>query len=1203
MVERLKILLVDDKRENLHALASTLEEIEVEMIEATSGEEALAALDIHSFALAIVDTQMPGMDGYELVDAFGKRGEAQKLPTIFLTDSNAAKDQLYRAYEVGGVDFIKKPYEPVVLVSKVRFFLELANYRLHLEEIVEERTQKIHHLTEVLWVQRKINKVIEEEENRYRLIHCTCQELIKAKDYKSAWILLFDEEEQVIEEAESGLGDAFEPLKREFLQDELNRAREGAHQGWRLTIKGEDGEYIICHQLEYEERLYGLLAISSYKSTIQKEEQRLLEEVAGDLAVALYRIEENEKYKAQERAKRVHQRLEGIISTISTGLLDLPFGSSVHGEIQRSLEQLGDFLWSDRAYLLYLRDEENLLDMKYEWCAEGVSQKKEEFQGVPLSFFSWTWLFFSSEGIFYADSLEDLPDEAFKEKELMEDRSGPFLWIPIRFEQEMKGFLGFDRVRIEEEWTEDIVALLKVFTDILVSALEREKDATALTKSEKQYRLLVENQTDLVVEADTDGVFHFVSPSYCDLFDKTQEELVGSKFMPLVHEEDQEATREAMENLYRPPYTCYVEQRAMTKHGWRWLAWSDKSLLNDEGEVTTIIGVGRDITQRKELEERFTAAFQYSPNLMAIVRGDDRTIVDVNQSFMDTLEYTLEELVGASILDLSVLASFREQEKLREALLSSSRIKDLDLRMETRSGKNLVVRLTTAEILLERKPHLILEYVDITEKQQLEESLQQVQKMESIGRLAGGVAHDFNNLLTVINGYSQMLLEDPVLHSNHRETLEELLKAGEKAQILTRQLLMISRRQVIDPQPLNLNQVIQESLTMYRRLIPSDITMEFQEREELPLIMADPQQLDQVLANLLINARDAIQAKESGEERTIRVETGIVTIESKQIAKKRGIEPGNWVTLMVSDTGIGMDKERQKKVFDPFFTTKPKGEGTGLGLSVVYGVVTQNRGGISLYSEPGRGTLFTLYWAPLDPTEEIKKVQKRVVEGSLKGEETILFVEDEKSVRRFACKGLEGLGYHVVSAENGEEALAKVLEEELPFDILITDVVMPGMDGERLVQEILKIKPGLPIIITSGYTDTMMSTQDFYEKGFPFLHKPYNLHQLTTKIREVLGDSTKESKDSSEPLIYESEETFKIKGLSVEKIPVSLRRDLYEAVEEGYLDSIFAILLKIEREDPRLAENLKKMVDDFDYEGIKELLEEGIDVETIRGEE
>lgn len=1205
MVKPLKVLLADTDSESLQNLEDEVKELSVDTIKTDQFDDTLSAIENHSLALAIIAISMIEGEGSRLLDSIQRRSKTEDLPILFLMDSQREIEELKEYTSSVAIDYIDRPYHTRLFINRVQLILELSSYRFHYRDLVVENIEKIKHLKEVFRLQRRINGIIEGEEDPYKLIDSICQEIITTDKYSSAWIVLLHEEEENLEVITSRQGPDSSILKERLLNVEFNDCCLETFKNPEVSMKRKNRECndcplrdmieeddVICIKLDYADKSFGWMSITSNHGIDYKEDKELLEEVAGDLSLALYRIEENREYGAKEKSRRIHQQLEMIISNISSGLLDLPFGASVEGEVERALNQLGDFLGADRIYLFYLREKESLLDTLYEWSAEGVQPKKENFQGVPMLYFTWTWLFFQSEGILYMDSLEDLPDQAMNEKELMGDRRGPFLWIPIRFEQEVKGFLGFDGVKIEEELTEDIVSLLKVFTDTLVSAVERERDALDLKRSESQYRLLIENQTDLVVEADTEGVFHFVSPSYCELFGKTQKDLVGSRFMPLVHEEDRETTRKAMERLYEPPYTCYVEQRAMTKYGWRWLAWSDKAVLDSNGEVKAIIGVGRDITSRKELEERFTAAFQYSPNMMAIVKGNTFEIVDVNKTFIDNLGYDKNQIIGESIINKEIFDSLEERERLKEALLSEEEwIKGLNLRIKTREKERLVIQVTTATFLLEGRPHLILEAVDITEKQELEESLQQVQKMESIGRLAGGVAHDFNNLLTVINGYSQMLIEDPQLNSYHQETVESILKAGEKAKNLTQQLLLISRRQVTDPQPMDLNSAVMESLEVYRRLIPSHIEIDFQGGKDLPLIMIDPQQLDQVLANLLINARDAIEAQTKNGERLIGVKTDLVTIDSQQIAEGKGIKPGTWVTLSVNDTGIGMDRETQKKVFDPFFTTKAKGEGTGLGLSVVYGVVKQNQGGIRLYSEPGEGTLFTLYWAPLDPTEKLPKKKRGEVRGIRRGNETILLVEDDELVRSFACRGLKNLGYEVITAHDGEEALLKVVKEEITPHILITDLVMPKMNGQELVAELSIYMPDLPVIYTSGYIDSMIRSQEFIEKDSPFLHKPYNLHELTSKITEVLGETQEENSQWDELFLDLEEENQKKNLSNMSQLPDTIKKKLYEAIEGGDFDIILHILHDIEELDPVLTDELKKMVDDFDYEDILDLLE------------
>lgn len=395
----------------------------------------------------------------------------------------------------------------------------------------------------------------------------------------------------------------------------------------------------------------------------------------------------------------------------------------------------------------------------------------------------------------------------------------------------------------------------------------------------------------------------------------------------------------------------------------------------------------------------------------------------------------------------------------------------------------------------------VVAFLDITERRQAEEQLRQASKMEAIGRLAGGVAHDFNNLLTIINGYAQLILEKcPGTDPNHTH-LEEIVKAGDRAASLTRQLLAFGRRQVLVPQVLDLGEVVQNTSKMLRRLIGEDVELLTSLHPALGRVRADPGQIEQVLMNLAVNARDAMPR---GGKLTI--ETANAELDDQYARSHVPVAPGRYVLLAVSDTGTGMDAETQAHIFEPFFTTKEKGRGTGLGLATVYGIVKQSGGHIWVYSELGRGTTFKVYLPQVEEVHthpEIPRPQQTATGGS----ETILLVEDEPGVRSLAQNVLEASGYRVLSAENADAALT--LASRFPDDIqlLLTDVVMPGKSGRDLAEQLQVVRPRIKVLYVSGYTAETIGNHQILEKGAAFLPKPFVARDLLARIRLVLDNS------------------------------------------------------------------------------------------------
>lgn len=387
------------------------------------------------------------------------------------------------------------------------------------------------------------------------------------------------------------------------------------------------------------------------------------------------------------------------------------------------------------------------------------------------------------------------------------------------------------------------------------------------------------------------------------------------------------------------------------------------------------------------------------------------------------------------------------------------------------------------------------------EREKLHAQLSQSQKMESVGRLAGGVAHDFNNMLSVILGHTDLALELVGKSSQLHADLEEIRKAAKRSADLTRQLLAFARRQTVAPQILNLNATVLPTLNMLRRLIGEDVELRWNPAAELEPVRIDPAQVDQILANLVVNARDAID-RTGG---VVVIETTMADLDEDYCAHHPGFAPGRYVSLTVTDNGRGMDEATRAQIFEPFFTTKEVGEGTGLGLATVYGVVKQNNGFINVYSEPGHGTSFRIYL----PAYEIASAAENHVAieaPDLGGKETVLLVEDEPSLLALTTRMLDGLGYQTIAAPTGAEALRLAEQHTGNIDLLITDVVMPGMNGRDLARSLAEQYPNLRTVFMSGYTANVIARQGILEDGVNFLQKPFSREQLGRKIREALED-------------------------------------------------------------------------------------------------
>jgi PAS domain S-box-containing protein len=475
-------------------------------------------------------------------------------------------------------------------------------------------------------------------------------------------------------------------------------------------------------------------------------------------------------------------------------------------------------------------------------------------------------------------------------------------------------------------------------------------------------------------------------------------------------------------------------------------------------------------------------------------------ILDVNPAFLQLLGLTSpNELIGQHIY--SLYADTDQWFDLADYLRSSAPFKGLTAEWKRKNGTT-VVRVSGRSVANGRKEGVVFELFaeDVSERRVLEQQLRQSQKMEAVGRLAGGIAHDFNNLLMVISGYSEFLLERLGAEPHLRGPAQEIASAAERASSLTRQLLAFSRKQMLAPRIVNLNHIATENLKMLNRMIGEDIDLVMTPGENLWSVRADAGQIEQVIMNLAVNARDAMP---SGGKLTI--ETSNITLDEDYARLHAPLHPGDYVMVAISDTGAGMDAETQSHIFEPFFTTKgPKG--TGLGLSTVYGIIKQSGGYIWVNSEVGRGTTFKIYLPRVASTGETAvlvaaPLQYQRVEP---GTETILLVEDEANLRYLARQYLEKQGYKVIEAADGAVAMQIAVAHEAVIHLLLTDVIMPGMNGRELAQRISEIRPNVKVLYMSGYTENVIGHNGTLDAGVRLLQKPFNLRDLKSKVREVL---------------------------------------------------------------------------------------------------
>jgi two-component system, cell cycle sensor histidine kinase and response regulator CckA len=677
------------------------------------------------------------------------------------------------------------------------------------------------------------------------------------------------------------------------------------------------------------------------------------------------------------------------------------------------------------------------------------------------------------------------------------------------FPQAMRGLVGL--VFLFDLYT--------IYQYLLIHRIRRQ-----LVEREELFHLISENAADMIAVVDMDGKRIFNSVSYQKVLGYSPEELQTSSGFEQIHPDDRERVKTAAAEARRTGVGKTLEYRLRHKNG-AWLVLeSTSSVIQDaDGKPEKLIIVNRDVTERKRAEEAlrrsetgFRSVVEDAP--YGIYRASTAgRFLQVNPALQKMLGYESTEELLSKDLPAEIFGHSEEYQRLTELLTRTEEIKDLEMDWKRKDTTPITVRCSGRRVSDENGAFAYFEAFaeDVTEKRILERQLRMAQKMEAIGRLSGGIAHDFNNLLGVIIGYSRVLKRELGPNNPLAEHALEIEKAGQRAASLTKQLLAFSRQQVLSPAVLNLNTLASDMEKMLPQLLGEDIEVSLLLDPELGNVKADQSQIEQVIMNLAVNARDAMPM--GGK---LKIETSNAELDQTYVRSHPGSKLGSFVLLAVTDTGTGMDAATLTHIFEPFFTTKELGKGTGLGLATVYGIVKQSNGYIGLESVVGRGTSFQIY-LPRHAGEPVVDDLKADSPENLRGTETILLVEDSEPLRKLAKTFLESRGFRVLSAESGEDALQVASRFGGTFDLLLTDVVMPGINGRILAENLLLRQPGMKVLYMSGYTDSFIAGHGVLDPGIHLLHKPFIEEVLIRKVREVIdgGKSSALAPDSLTELV------------------------------------------------------------------------------------
>jgi PAS domain S-box-containing protein len=630
-----------------------------------------------------------------------------------------------------------------------------------------------------------------------------------------------------------------------------------------------------------------------------------------------------------------------------------------------------------------------------------------------------------------------------------------------------------------------------------------------LQESQRQLSSLMSNLPGMIYRCRCDDkcTIEFASEGCVELTGYRPEDFRDEKtisYVQLIHLEDQERIRQEVREAVQANRPFHLQYRIITAQGETKCVWEEgRGIVSANGTVEFREGFISDVTQQKTAADRLRlqgAALESAAN--AIVLTNRAGVIEwVNPAFSKLTGYSFAEAYGEK---LSLLKSGCHDQAFYEGIwrtILAGEVWHGEMVNRRKDGTLYTERMTITPVADDGGEigHFIAIKEDITEQKHLQEQILQAQKVEAVGRLAGGVAHDFNNILTAIGGYAELMIRRLSSSDPLYRHVEQVRKATERASGLTRQLLAFSRKQTLQPRVLDLSNVVAEIEKMLRRLIGEDIELRTIRGAAVGHVKADPAQIEQVILNLALNARDAMP-----KGGILIIEVANAKLGEDYARLHAGVAPGEYVLLAVSDTGVGMTEEVKEHIFEPFFTTKPQGEGTGLGLATCYGIVKQSGGHINVYTEPGRGTTFRIYLPRVETSADVQPSGPKLQELP-SGQETILVAEDEPGVRKLTVDVLRGLGYHVIEAGNGEEGMRAATEDpDGKIDLLFTDVVMPQMDGKQLADWFETARPVTKVLFTSGYTADAILRRGIVEDRIAFLEKPYTPGVLARRVREIL---------------------------------------------------------------------------------------------------
>ena len=1046
------ILVVDDEVELKNALVDALSSQNFDAVGFTSPVAALEALRTQTFDVLLSDLMMPEMDGIQLVR------EALNIDpnmiAIIMTGQGTIQTAV-DAMKAGTFDYVLKPFRLQAVMPVLTRAINTR--RLRLENLQLRETLAIYELCQTIAFTLDPQTIIS------KLADAALQQT--QADEVSVLLSTEDSNELYVAAVR---GDNRQPLLGERVPLETSISGWVARSRESLILDGEIND----------ERFKALWPHPEIRSAISVPMQ-----IANKLVGVI-------NINAIERARPFtlgQTKALAILASTAAAALE---SASLYGQVELQRQRLDNIVASVPGIVWEARIKPDGVSQQTDFVSAHIEEMLgytvKEWLGIP-NFWS-TVVHPDDRARAEAEAAQIYANEDSGRQEFRYlTKDGRAVWVESTY------------VVIRN--TEGQPVGLRGVT---MNITDRKKAEEALRESEELYKALFDDAPLAYHELDKDGRFTRVNQTELQLLGYTAEEMQGRfAWEFIVDKVSRESTMGKLSgNRPLQPF----ERTFIRKDGTHVpVEIHDRLLYDADGRISGIRSTLHDITERKraesalrESEERYRDLVE---NAHDIIYSHDLNgnYLSVNKAAERITGYSHEEALKLNMSQtLPPECADRAKEMIAKKLAGEN-VTAYELEILAKDGRRIAIEVNS-KLMYENGVPVAVQGIarDVTERRHLEEQLRQSQKMEAIGQLAGGVAHDFNNLLTAINGYSSLALQRVDDDSSIKPYLEEVKKAGDRAANLTRQLLAFGRKQIMQPLALDLNSVVSDMNKMLRRLIGEDIVLTAKLAPDLTKIKADPGQVEQVLINLVVNARDAMP---TGGNLTI--ETANVSLDQEYASRHMGIQPGKYVMLAVSDTGSGMDEATRARIFEPFFTTKEKGKGTGLGLSTVYGIVQQSGGSIWVYSELNQGTSFKVYLPELRSNASADVVESNSDEIAT-GSETILLVEDEEVVRGLTTTILEGAGYHVIAAGGGAEATKLCADQNEPIDLLLTDVVMPKTSGKEVAEQLTKMQPGLKVLFMSGYTDEAIVHHGVLDANVEFIQKPFTPVALSKKIREVL---------------------------------------------------------------------------------------------------